>query len=137
MARFPILFPWPLADFPKSNFLKNQITTPLMNVMFSCVHAVVTNVPGPATQTVKMKDRYEISHWTVAPPQGTQGTVGIGILSYAGGLCISAIADADPNQNAIERQGGLARTICDDFDKTAAKYLDAVNDDAAHHIKFD
>jgi hypothetical protein len=81
-------------------------------------------VPG-CSERVKLHDRHTILQWTVAPPQGAVGTLGIGILSYAGELSISVVADAVEGDEA---DGGVARRVCDDFAETFALYLRAAEE---------
>lgn len=125
IARSPLLFPWPLAHLPFPSAARRYITTPILNTILSSIHCVLTNVPGPAQETVKLGGKHEILSWTVAPPQGAVGTQGIGILSYAGQLSISVLADAQAGDE--EDGGGVARRICDDFEEIFALYVKAAD----------
>lgn len=46
------------------------------------------------------------------------GTLGIGVLSYNGGLCVSVAADSVPETR------GVARQICDRFEKRFQVYVE-------------
>lgn len=45
------------------------------------------------------------------------GTIGMGLISYAGGICISVVADAVPSSQ------GVARRICERFESRFNIYV--------------
>lgn len=57
--------------------------------------------------------------WTALPPQAGKGTLGIGIISYAGSICISVSADH------VRGSEGVARRLTAKFEKRWSQYLEA------------
>ena len=54
---------------------------------------------------------------TMATHYFVPGTVGMGVISYAGGLCVAVAADRVPTSD------GVAQRICEGFEKRFDEYL--------------
>ncbi|KAH9925720.1 wax ester synthase-like acyl-CoA acyltransferase domain-containing protein [Fomitopsis serialis] len=74
------------------------------------------SVPGPANSTITLQGK-EVLKWTVLPPQGGKGTIGMGIISYAGGISIAVAADKVPSSL------GVAERICTGFEERFELYV--------------
>lgn len=59
----------------------------------------------------------DVAKWTAIPPQAGAGTIGIGIMSYAGGISIGVSADLVPGSE------GVARRICEGFERRLEVYV--------------
>ena len=59
----------------------------------------------------------EVAKWTAIPPQAGAGSIGIGIMSYAGGISIGVSADLVPGSE------GVARRICEGFEQRFELYV--------------
>ncbi|KAI9225605.1 MAG: wax ester synthase-like acyl-CoA acyltransferase domain-containing protein [Piptocephalis tieghemiana] len=70
-------------------------------------HAVLTNVPGPG-HTIYYAGQ-AIERYIVIPPQLSQGSLGIGLISYNGTVSLSILGDRTPYQD------DLAQEICREF----------------------
>ena len=73
------------------------------------------SIPGPK-KPITMSG-VEVASWVAIPPQAGAGTIGVGIMSYAGGLAIGLAADSVPGSE------GVARRICEDFEKRFDLYV--------------
>ncbi|KAI8974568.1 wax ester synthase-like acyl-CoA acyltransferase domain-containing protein [Trametes punicea] len=117
----PALFP--LSWFPKNmedslvvRFMRRWVVKPFTDACLQSFTAILTNVPGPAKKHITMAG-VEIGKWKGTPPQGGAGTLGIGILSYAGGISIAVSADLVPASQ------GVARRICEKFERRFELYV--------------
>lgn len=130
-----VTFDW---SFPSSPCYLDQVCPLWFFVAFvSCVF-FYHSVPGPARSRIQMEG-IEVISWTALPPQGgkgsctfiwhtrsrywhthfiSPGTLGMGIISYAGGLCISVAADKVPQSE------GVARRVCERFEARFALYVE-------------
>lgn len=59
----------------------------------------------------------EVAKWAALPPQAGAGTIGIGIISYAGGISITVSADEVPGSR------GVTRRICKSFERRFELYV--------------
>ncbi|KAI0929578.1 hypothetical protein AcV7_005072 [Taiwanofungus camphoratus] len=96
--------------------VKRWITKPVFELALQSFPVVLTNVPGPAKKPVTL-DGVEVIKWTALPPQAGKGTIGMGIISYAGGISIAVAADRVP----ISRD--VARRICEGFEERFEFYV--------------
>ncbi|TBU30100.1 wax ester synthase-like acyl-CoA acyltransferase domain-containing protein [Dichomitus squalens] len=118
----PILFP--LSWFSRSRahwnplvkVLRNGVVKPFLDVCLESCTAILTNVPGPSKGPITWSG-VEVVKWSAIPPQAGAGTVGIGIMSYAGGLSVAVSADLVPGSE------GVARRICEGFEKRFELYV--------------
>ncbi|RDX40998.1 hypothetical protein OH76DRAFT_1412509 [Lentinus brumalis] len=117
----PILFP--LSWFPKSKehnplvkAMRRFVMKPVADACLQSFTAILTNIPGPSKKPITMHD-VEVAKWTAIPPQAGAGTLGIGIMSYAGGISIGVSADHVPGSE------GIARRICEDFERRFELYV--------------
>ncbi|KAL0483539.1 diacylglycerol O-acyltransferase [Acrasis kona] len=116
---YPILWPFPLLyKTPFGVSPLRFIMSFILDLVFTSFTAIVTNVPGPAKEPLRMAD-VEVIRWTAIPPQAGKGTLAIGIISYAGGLSISVVSDKVPGAE------GITRRLTDKFEKRWKVYLDA------------
>ncbi|PCH44092.1 hypothetical protein WOLCODRAFT_164912 [Wolfiporia cocos MD-104 SS10] len=90
-------------------WITEHITKPLYDLGLQSVPVILTNVPGPAKKTITLEG-IEVIKWTALPPQAGKGTIGMGIISYAGGISIAVAADKVPSSE------GVARRICEKFE---------------------
>lgn len=91
------------------------------------------SVPGPADSTITLEGT-EVLKWTALPPQAGKGalsrdaflfivtddylgTIGMGIISYAGGLSIAVAADKVPSS------AGVTERICAGFEERFELYV--------------
>ena len=74
------------------------------------------SIPGPSKKPITMCG-VEVAKWTAIPPQAGAGTIGIGIMSYAGGISIGVSADLVPGSE------GVARRICEGFERRFELYV--------------
>ncbi|OCH91412.1 hypothetical protein OBBRIDRAFT_792348 [Obba rivulosa] len=93
-----------------------RVRKPLIDMFMQSFPVILTNVPGPAKKSIELEG-VEVIKWTALPPQGGKGTVGMGIISYAGGLSIAVAADAVPSAR------GMCRQICESFEERFEVYL--------------
>ncbi|KAF9816003.1 hypothetical protein IEO21_04253 [Rhodonia placenta] len=92
------------------DWITRHISKPLYDlVLQSCT------VPGPKKRITL--EGAEVLTWTALPPQAGKGTIGMGIISYAGGLSIAVAADLVPSTQ------GVARRICDRFEERCELYV--------------
>ncbi|GBE87466.1 hypothetical protein SCP_1101420 [Sparassis crispa] len=124
--------PFPVRIFLQSKSVKGLrrvwrrlVTIPVTSMFLDTYAAVLTNVPGPAKNRVSMEG-IEMIRWTALPPQAGKGTLGIGIISYAGGICISVAADAVPSSQ------GVARRICKSFEERFELYVERARQVVEH-----
>jgi len=89
---------------------------PIFNMVLQSFPVVLTNVPGPADSTITLQGT-EVLKWTALPPQGGKGTIGMGIISYAGGLSIAVAADK------VSLSLGVAERICAGFEERFELYV--------------
>ena len=82
------------------------------------------SIPGPK-KAIVMSD-VEIARWTAIPPQAGPGTIGIGIMSYAGGISIGVAADRVPGSE------GVARRICEGFNQRFELYVERATEVLDH-----
>ncbi|OSD00141.1 hypothetical protein PYCCODRAFT_1437698 [Trametes coccinea BRFM310] len=113
----------PLSWFPKSKeqhlpvrLMRRWILKPIADACLESFAAILTNIPGPAKKPITMAG-VEVSKWVALPPQGGAGTIGMGIISYAGGISIAVSADMVPGSR------GVARRICEDFERRFELYV--------------
>ncbi|KAI0372646.1 hypothetical protein BV20DRAFT_1034364 [Pilatotrama ljubarskyi] len=117
----PVLFP--LSWFPRSKedwtvvrVMRRWMVKPIADACLQSFTAVLTNVPGPSKRPITMAG-VEVAKWAALPPQGGAGTIGIGIISYAGGIAIAVSADMVPSSK------GVTRRICENFEKRFELYV--------------
>ncbi|KAI0644284.1 wax ester synthase-like acyl-CoA acyltransferase domain-containing protein [Trametes meyenii] len=117
----PVLFP--LSWFPKSKedvlavrLARRWVIKPLVDACLQSFSAILTNIPGPSKKPITMAG-VEVTKWAALPPQGGAGTIGIGIISYAGGLSIAVSADLVPSSE------GVTRRICENFEQRFELYV--------------
>ncbi|KAH9925735.1 wax ester synthase-like acyl-CoA acyltransferase domain-containing protein [Fomitopsis serialis] len=118
-GQFPALLnPSMLAEpIPQLKELCNKwVMTPIYDMLMQSFLVVLTNVPGPAQSTITLEST-EVLKWTVLPPQFGKGTIGMGIISYAGGLSIAVAADKVPSSL------GVAERICTGFEERFELYV--------------
>ncbi|CCM02027.1 uncharacterized protein FIBRA_04103 [Fibroporia radiculosa] len=106
-------------------WITQWITKPLYELALQSFSVVLTklvaisriiHVPGPAKNPITLEG-VEVLKWTALPPQAGKGTIGMGIISYAGGISIAVAADAVPASQ------GIARRICDGFEERFQLYV--------------
>ncbi|KAH8079407.1 wax ester synthase-like acyl-CoA acyltransferase domain-containing protein [Cristinia sonorae] len=115
----PVLWPLPFLMVKGSwNVAREWVIMPLVNGVMQSFAVLLTNVPGPAKKRVTLEG-VEVLTWTALPPQSGKGTVGMGIISYANGLCISIAADRVPSPEGE----GVARRICERFERRFEEYV--------------
>ena len=73
------------------------------------------SIPGPKKPITL--SGVEVAKWIAIPPQAGAGTIGVGIMSYAGGIAIGLSADRVPGTE------GVARKICEDFERRFELYV--------------
>ncbi|PRP84117.1 hypothetical protein PROFUN_04108 [Planoprotostelium fungivorum] len=117
----PILWPSPLSLVtPYGDSPLQRVTRLCLDTVMTSFCAIVTNVPGPSKERLEMCGQ-EVIRWTALPPQAGKGTLGIGIISYAGDLYISVSADK------VKGGEGVARRLTDKFERRWREYLEAAN----------
>ncbi|UZJ57086.1 hypothetical protein CBS101457_006406 [Exobasidium rhododendri] len=79
---------------------------------------VVTNVPGPQGDGITMAGS-EVVRWGASPPQAGKNTLGIGIISYAEGVCITIAADHVRGRYSE----GVAHRLTDKFEQRWKQYI--------------
>ncbi|KAI9063841.1 hypothetical protein FKP32DRAFT_1592077 [Trametes sanguinea] len=116
----PVLFP--LSWFPKSRehhlpvrLMRRWVVKPLADACLESCEFLLA-IPGPAKKPITMAG-VEVAKWVALPPQGGAGTIGMGIISYAGGISIAVSADMVPGSR------GVARRICEDFERRFELYV--------------
>lgn len=110
-GQLPAVFPIPFGLLPKHDW--NVLRWPTVWVterILTCFTAVVTNVPCPSKQRIKLAGQ-EVVRWTALPPQAGKGTLGIGICSYGGDFSISISADR------VEGSEGVAARLTEKFER--------------------
>lgn len=113
----PILFPHPSLWTPVQSFVRAYLAYAVEAQV-----AIVTNVPGPQGGHITLADA-QVEEWSASPPQGGKGTLGIGIISYNGNVCITIAADhveGAPSE-------GVARRLTDAFERRWAQYLETAD----------
>jgi len=114
----PVFFRLSLLASPAGRaraLITKWITKPLYELSLQSFPAVLTNVPGPAKRVTL--EGVEVIEWTALPPQAGKGTIGIGIISYAGGLSIAIAADK------VALSEGIAQRICEGFEERFELYV--------------
>ena len=76
---------------------------------------MTSSIPGPA-KSITWSD-VEVAKWSALPPQAGAGTIGIGVMSYAGGISIAVSADR------VSGSEGVARRICEGFERRFGLYV--------------
>lgn len=111
--------------------MQSLITT-ILSFTMSSFTAVLTNVPGPPPQPNNEPITIggsPIIKWAASPPQAGKGTLGIGIITYGGGVCVTVTADKVvlPNggKGADGAEENVARRICKGFEQRWDDYLKA------------
>ncbi|PWZ03822.1 hypothetical protein BCV70DRAFT_198011 [Testicularia cyperi] len=115
----PALWPVPFGILPKVWW--NPLRYPTVKVtemVLTSFTAVVTNVPCPSKQRIKLAGQ-EVVRWTALPPQAGKGTLGIGICSYGGDVSISISADRVPESE------GVAARLTASFEHRWNEYVEA------------
>jgi len=113
----PVLWPLPFVMVKGSwNIVRERAVKPLVRGVMESFPILLTNVPGPAKKRITLEG-VEVITWTALPPQSGKGTVGMGIISYAGGLCVAIAADRVPASE------GVARRICEGFERRFEEYV--------------
>ncbi|KAI0703948.1 wax ester synthase-like acyl-CoA acyltransferase domain-containing protein [Earliella scabrosa] len=117
----PVAFP--LSWFPKEleddllvKLMRRVVIKPIVDAILQSFTAILTNIPGPSKKPITMCG-VEVAKWTAIPPQAGAGTIGIGIMSYAGGISIGVSADLVPGSD------GVARRICEGFERRFELYV--------------
>lgn len=119
LGQVPALFPIPFGLLPKHPFnLLRYPTVWIAERILTSFTAVVTNVPCPSKQRIKLAGQ-EVVRWTALPPQAGKGTLGIGICSYGGDFSISISADR------VEESEGVAARLTRKFEHRWKEYLEA------------
>ncbi|GJJ11499.1 hypothetical protein Clacol_005732 [Clathrus columnatus] len=122
VGQVPVAWPFPFAVLPRllsssiSTFVRDWITSPVIRLILGSVPIIFTNVPGP-TAPLEICGVKAIK-WCALPPQAGKGTLGIGVISYNGGLCVSVAADSVPGTE------GVARKLCELFEKRFKVYVE-------------
>ncbi|TKY88498.1 hypothetical protein EX895_002486 [Sporisorium graminicola] len=117
-GQLPAIFPIPFGLLPKHPW--NVLRWPTVWVterILTSFTAVVTNVPCPSKQRIKLAGQ-EVVRWTALPPQAGKGTLGIGICSYGGDFSISISADR------VEGSEGVAARLTDKFERRWNDYVE-------------
>ncbi|CAL1709951.1 unnamed protein product [Somion occarium] len=116
-GQVPTLWPVPFGLLDSSkNLVRKWVLVPLIEWSLRSFPVVLTNVPGPAKNTITLEG-IEVMCWMALPSQSGTGTIGVGIISYAGGLCISVAADKVPASE------GVTRRICERFERRFDCYV--------------
>lgn len=113
----PILFPNPSLWTPVQSLVRAYLAFAVEAQV-----AIVTNVPGPQGGHITLADA-QVEEWSASPPQGGKGTLGIGIISYNGSVCITVSADhvkGAPSE-------GVARRLTDAFERRWTQYLETAD----------
>ncbi|CAL1698680.1 unnamed protein product [Somion occarium] len=125
-GQVPTLWPVPFGLLNSSkNFVRKWVLVPLIESSLRSFPVILTNVPGPAKNTITLEG-VEVMRWAALPPQSGTGTIGMGIISYAGGLCISVAADKVPASE------GVARRICERFERRFDYYVRCAKEVVEH-----
>ncbi|KZT64591.1 hypothetical protein DAEQUDRAFT_678332 [Daedalea quercina L-15889] len=98
---------------------------PIYDWSLQSCDACAPSVPGPANNTITMEGT-EVIKWTALPPQAGKGTIGMGIISYAGGLSIAVAADKVPSSI------GVADRICAGFEERFELYVEKAREVLDH-----
>ncbi|KAI1785169.1 wax ester synthase-like acyl-CoA acyltransferase domain-containing protein [Ganoderma leucocontextum] len=114
----------PLSWFSKSRergnplvkLLRRGVMKPFVDACSESFTAVLTNIPGPSKGPITWSG-VEVTKWSAIPPQAGAGTMGIGIMSYAGGISIAVSADLVPDSE------GVTRKICEGFERRFELYV--------------
>ncbi|SNX87196.1 uncharacterized protein MEPE_05906 [Melanopsichium pennsylvanicum] len=117
-GQLPAIFPIPFGLLPKHHL--NLFRYPVVWVteqILTSFTAVVTNVPCPSKQRIKLAGQ-EVVRWTALPPQAGKGTLGIGICSYGGDFSISISADR------VEGSEGVAARLTEKFGNRWKEYVE-------------
>lgn len=93
--------------------LQRYIVGPTFELLITSMVGIFTNVPGPQ-EPVKLQG-VAVTAWTVLPPSAGKDTLAIGLISYAGELTVSVMADGSD---------GTARRICDGYEARLKQYVD-------------
>ncbi|CDO68178.1 hypothetical protein BN946_scf184938.g30 [Trametes cinnabarina] len=122
----------PLSWFPKSRedrllvrVMRRWLIKPIVDACLESFTAILTNIPGPAKKPITMAG-VEVAKLVALPPQGGAGTIGMGIISYAGGICIAVSADMVPGSE------GVARRICENFERRFELYVERAKEVLEH-----
>lgn len=114
----PLLFP-SMLWVPFRPFVKYGV-----DLLLEAFSAVVTNVPGPQSKDgIEFADK-KVTRWACAPPQAGKGTLGIGIITYADGICITIAAD---NVEGAPSDG-VTRRVAQKFATRWAQYCQVADD---------
>ncbi|KAL4242470.1 long-chain O-acyltransferase family protein [Abortiporus biennis] len=118
----PFLWPIPFGMLKvPGNVIREWLLIPLIHFVLASFPVILTNVPGPAKSRITLEG-VEVIRWTALPPQSGKGTLGMGIISYAGDLCISVASDKVPGSE------GVARRICERFENRFRMYVECAKE---------
>lgn len=95
-----------------------------LELVLTSFTAVVTNVPGPTSKDGIEFAEAEVVRWAASPPQAGKGTLGIGIISYADGICITIAADNVPGSPSE----GVAHRLTNKFAARWQQYMDTADE---------
>lgn len=95
-----------------------------MSATLEAISAVVTNVPGPPGKEGIEFAGQHVERWAASPPQAGKGTLGIGIISYADGICITIAADHVEGSPS----DGVARRLTEKFSIRWKQYCQVADD---------
>lgn len=109
-SQIPLLFPSPLWTPIQG------LVSIFVNSVLTSFTAVLTNVPSPTSRKGdKNRDPKDTSQlitlceqpilsWSASPPQAGKGTLGIGIISYETGVCVTICADKVAGSEGVARR---------------------------------
>ncbi|KAN0065023.1 hypothetical protein ACQY0O_001486 [Thecaphora frezii] len=121
-GQLPALFPAPFGLLPVWRYNVVRAITMRMTEWTMCSFtAVVTNVPCPSRERIRLAEQ-EVVQWTAMPPQAGKGTLAIGICSYAGEVSICVSADH------VEGSHGVAQRLTRSFEKRWREYVEVADE---------
>lgn len=135
-GQLPFFFPGPLWS------RLQWLVGPIIETSLTATSAVVTNVPGPQPASGKQITLAgaPILNWGASPPQAGKNTLGIGIITYDGKVCVTICADGVKRPDGSREK--IARRLSKAFEVRWAEYLKAAElvleqDPAKKHHKKD
>lgn len=86
---------------------------------------MVTNIPGPQPSPGKhiTLAGCPILSWGASPPQAGKNTLGIGIITYDGKVCVTICADGVKREDGSREK--IARRLCKAFEDRWKEYVEA------------
>lgn len=122
-------------------YLRSKLIAFYFIFRFSSFHLLISSVPGPTTPLEICGSR--VIKWCALPPQAGKGeqllhvilgdlshfagTLGIGVISYNGGLCVSVAADS------VDGTKNVARRLCERFEERFKIYVERAREVVEQH----